>query len=83
MSMRTEFEKSGSWLFRHRSFLAITAVPLIARGISSFTYLGNTHLVDEVWDGICLLVSFSGLAVRLLTIGYVPRNTSGRNTRET
>ena len=82
MSIRTEFEKSGSWLFRHRSFLAIAAVPLIATGMSSFTYLGNTHLFDAVWDGICLLVSFSGLAVRVLTIGYVPRNTSGRNTRE-
>jgi hypothetical protein len=30
----------------------------------------------------CLAVSFSGLAVRILTVGRAPLGTSGRNTRE-
>jgi len=82
MSLRTEFETSGRWLFRCRSFLALAAAPLIVAGLSSFTYLGNSHLLDELWNAGCLLVSFAGIAVRMLTVGYVPRRTSGRNTRE-
>lgn len=81
MSLRNEFEKSGAWLFCHRSFLALAGVPIIAAGLNSFTYPGGSHLLDELWNAVCLLVSFSGLAVRVLTVGYVPRGTSGRNSR--
>jgi protein-S-isoprenylcysteine O-methyltransferase Ste14 len=82
MSLRTEFEKSGAWLFCHRSFIGLAGVPIIAAGLNSFTYLGGSHLLDELWDAGCLLVSFSGLAVRVLTVGHSPKGTSGRNTRE-
>lgn len=37
--------------------------------------------VEDAWRITCLLISFLGLAIRILTIGYVPPGTSGRNTR--
>lgn len=81
MSLVTEFESAGSWLFRWRSYLAIAAIPIFASGFLSFSYLGNSHVLDEIWNVVCLLVSFSGLFLRVFTVGYVPRRTSGRNTK--
>lgn len=80
MTLRNEFEFRGSWLFRHRSFLALAGLPLLVTGLLSFTYFRNQHLWDEVWNVACLLISFSGLLVRALTVGHVPERTSGRNT---
>jgi protein-S-isoprenylcysteine O-methyltransferase Ste14 len=35
---------------------------------------------EETWDFFCLSVALLGLLVRVLTVGFVPRGTSGRNT---
>jgi protein-S-isoprenylcysteine O-methyltransferase Ste14 len=82
MSLRNELEDSGSWLFRHRSYLPLLIVPLFLLGLISFTYLSQNHAVNEAWQILCMLVSFLGLAVRILTVGQAPLGTSGRNTRE-
>jgi protein-S-isoprenylcysteine O-methyltransferase Ste14 len=82
MSLRIEFEKSGSWLFRYRSFILLAALPIIVAGLCSYTYLGPSHRLKEFWDVSSFLVSFAGLAVRVFTIGSVPEGTSGRNTRQ-
>ena len=37
---------------------------------------------DLTWIVICLVVSFFGLLIRALTIGFTPAGTSGRNTKE-
>jgi protein-S-isoprenylcysteine O-methyltransferase Ste14 len=76
MSLRTEFEKSGSWLFRHRSFLPVGAVPVIAVSLFSYHHQG----LSELGQLTGLLISLVGLSVRMLTIGYAPEGTSGRNT---
>lgn len=82
MSLRTEFENRGSWLFRHRSFLALSGVPLLIAGLTSFSYVGRSHASDEVWNLVCLIVSLTGLAIRVLTVAHVPQGTSGRNTQQ-
>jgi len=46
----------------------------------NFEYLGNSEQTDHLWDIFCLIVGFGGLGVRMLTIGQVPKGTSGRNT---
>ncbi len=81
MALAEEFEKSGNWLFRYRSFLPVVlyllATLLIILGpgeIMNFHSLG--------WNLLCLGVSTLGLLIRALTIGYTPRGTSGRNTKE-
>lgn len=49
-------------------------------GMKDFTYIDNDHNADLLWESICLLVSFLGLAIRAMVIGFVPEGTSGRNT---
>lgn len=80
MALREEYERIGNWLFRWRSFLPLLVLGLALVGMRDFTYLGNAHKWDLVWEGFCLMVSFFGLGIRALVIGYVPEKTSGRNT---
>jgi hypothetical protein len=37
--------------------------------------------MDLVWEIICLTISLLGLGIRMYTLGFVPKGTSGRNTR--
>jgi protein-S-isoprenylcysteine O-methyltransferase Ste14 len=45
-------------------------------------YPGNSERLGHLWEAAGLVISFLGLAIRILTIGYTPRRTSGRNTKE-
>ena len=75
-----EFKKTGNWLFRWRSYLPllllVLAVPAVADSISR----AGSHPFPTAWEVLGLAVAFLGLAVRVLTVGYVPAGTSGRNT---
>ncbi len=82
MALREEFEKSGNWLFRHRSNLPLLMVGLIIVCMRKFQYLGHSEAIDDCWEAFCFLVSFLGLGIRILTIGHTPKGTSGRNTKE-
>jgi protein-S-isoprenylcysteine O-methyltransferase Ste14 len=82
MSLHRELEKSGSWLFRHRSYLPMLILPIFFLSLGSFTYLNRSHFLNEIWQVFCLCVSLLGLAIRIVTVGRTPIGTSGRNTRE-
>lgn len=82
MALREEFEKSGGWLFRWRSYMPLLMVGILIASLRNFHYLDHSEKIDELWEGFCLAVSFFGLAIRIFTIGYTPRGTSGRNTKE-
>jgi protein-S-isoprenylcysteine O-methyltransferase Ste14 len=82
MSLRDQLEKSGSWLFRHRSYLPLLILPIFGLCLAGSKYLGNRHALNECWQIFCLLISFTGLAVRVIIVGRAPLGTSGRNTRE-
>lgn len=81
MALIEEFDKSGNWLFRWRSFL-----PLVLYIMAAAVILcgADTHLDHFSKDGaiICLSISLFGQFIRAITIGYTPRGTSGRNTKE-
>jgi len=79
MALRDELETSGSWLFRHRSYLPLAMLPIFFICLASSSYLGHSH---EFWQAGCLIISFSGLALRMIIVGRAPIGTSGRNTRE-
>ncbi len=82
MSLRDELENSGSWLFRHRTYLPLVLIPIFFICLWNFSYLGQSHFLNEIWQVVCLGVSALGLAVRIITVGRAPFGTSGRNTRE-
>ncbi len=81
MALIEEFDKSGNWLFRWRSFLPIVlyvmALAVMLLGLDDHVDYTNT-----TWMAICLSISMFGLLIRAVTIGYTPRGTSGRNTKE-
>jgi len=82
MGLREEFERVGNWLFRWRSYLPLLLSVVILLGMRNFRLIGDSHLWDRVWEVICLIISFFGLAIRAYVVGHVPSGTSGRNTRE-
>lgn len=78
MALVHEFEKSGNWLFKRRSWLPVF---IIIAGIAMM-YLGNRQAIifDQRNELIFLGVSLLGEIIRILTVGFTPKNTSGRNT---
>ena len=82
MSLRNQLETSGSWLFKHRSYLPLAILPVFLVCLASSSYLGNSHALNECWQAGCMVISFFGLALRVIVVGHAPYGTSGRNTRE-
>jgi len=78
MALVHEFENSGNWLFKRRSWLPVI---MVVAGIVMM-YLGNRQaiLFDLSVEMIFLGVSMLGQIIRIITVGFAPKNTSGRNT---
>jgi protein-S-isoprenylcysteine O-methyltransferase Ste14 len=78
MALVHEFENSGNWLFKRRSWLPGF---LIVAGIIMM-YLGNRQalIFDLRNEMIFLSVSVFGELIRIFTVGFAPKDTSGRNT---
>lgn len=80
MPLVEDFEKTGNWLFRWRSFLPLLIVPFAIWVTLNDDFYPPFN--DLNWLATCLSLSFLGQIIRALTIGYVPLGTSGRNTNE-
>jgi len=80
MRLHETSASQGNWLFRWRSYLPLCLIVVIIPGILHFHYLGSSHFYDLILEVVCLAISMTGLFVRCLTVGYVPKGTSGRNT---
>ncbi len=78
MALVHEFENSGNWLFRRRSWLPVL---MVVAGIVMM-YLGNRQaIIFDLRDEMIFLgFSLFGQLIRIVTVGFAPRNTSGRNT---
>ncbi len=81
MPIREELVRSGNRLFRWRSYLPLLLLGIVLLAFRNFEYPMGNHRLDQIWEMICLTISMCGLAVRCLTVGTVPKGTSGRNTR--
>jgi protein-S-isoprenylcysteine O-methyltransferase Ste14 len=82
MLLTERMTRWGPSLFRYRGhvfILIVVALLLLERGAFHFPF--GSHGIDLVFEICCLLVSLSGLLVRILTIGFIAPGTSGRNTR--
>jgi protein-S-isoprenylcysteine O-methyltransferase Ste14 len=81
MALREEFRKSGEWLFRWRSYLPLLLIVFFVLALAGLRHPYGSRGLSGSWEIFCLAVSFAGLGIRLFTGGYVPRGTSGRNTK--
>lgn len=80
MILTEELKNSGNWLFRHRGILPVFL--LLAGLVFLFFHLRHHPVSPPLWyEIICLLTGFTGLVIRILTVGHTPKNTSGRNTK--
>lgn len=84
MELNKELDVQGNFLFKYRGTLPLVVLFL---GISVHAFQvwqlaksGKASAESDYYDLICLGVCLLGLLIRILTVGYTPRNTSGRNT---
>src|ERR1700733_1076811 len=82
MALRNQLETSGSWLFRYRSYLPLAILPIFAICLADSSYLGQSHEINEFWQAGCMVISFAGLALRMIIVGHAPYGPSGRNPRQ-
>lgn len=82
MALQEEFESTGNWLFRWRSYLPLFLIGIFLLALREYEYPGHSEKLDSLWEALCLVVSFFGLAIRIFTVGHTPKRTSGRNTKE-
>ena len=82
MSLSKEFKTQGETLFRYRGYIPI--IVLLAALVLHLYQLRNNITPDLVYNFsyqlFCLAVSILGLIIRICTLGFAKRNTSGRNT---
>lgn len=74
-------ERSGNRLFRSRSYLPLVLYVMAMLVIFSGTASHLDHR-SLSWSLICLAVGLFGQFIRALTVGFTPKGTSGRNTKE-
>jgi protein-S-isoprenylcysteine O-methyltransferase Ste14 len=80
MALIEEFDQSGNWLFRWRSYFPI-ALYAFAGVVIGWELDEHIPLYNPTFAWTCLGISLLGLLIRAITIGYAPRGTSGRNTK--
>jgi protein-S-isoprenylcysteine O-methyltransferase Ste14 len=78
MALVHEFEKTGNWLFKRRGWLPVF---LVLSGLIMMYYVNRQGILFDTREELIFLgVSLFGEVIRILTVGFTPRNTSGRNT---
>jgi len=85
MALQEELKKQGDFLFKYRSYL-----PLLLLILGIYVIIHQEYVVDGVNESIisnllkssAITIGILGLFVRSFTIGYTPKNTSGRNTKD-
>lgn len=81
MALQEEMERHGAWLFRWRGYLPLVVLALSMAALPKQVGSEDGKEWIRWWAIGCLIISFFGLGVRALTIGYVDSGTSGKNTR--
>ena len=79
MGLREEFETAGTWLFRRRGYLPLLLFPMLLAAAAASASGGDAG-PGPGWDAFCIALALGGLAVRVATVGFVPKDTSQRNT---
>lgn len=85
MALQQEFETQGNFLFKYRSYLPLVLLPVAFWVISYMIHrspqLFSTSAVTLL-EILAMVSCLLGLTIRIFTVGYTPKNTSGRNTAQ-
>lgn len=83
MALQEELKAQGDFLFRYRSYLPFCILPLFILVIfTSETYLYYDGVYNTPLIVVAVFVGLLGQGIRIWVAGFVPRDTSGRNTKE-
>jgi protein-S-isoprenylcysteine O-methyltransferase Ste14 len=81
MLLQEQLSRNGAWLFRWRSYLPLVFIAVMIPAFQEFRYPFDSHAYHRIWEMFCFAITLVGLLIRCYTIGYVPKGTSGRNTK--
>ena len=83
MLLGDHMRQSGETLFRWRSYVLLIFVPFIALSVSRGEVIEITfgESPGDIYEAFCIGLVVLGEAIRILTVGFVPAGTSGRNTK--
>lgn len=81
MPLQEELEVQGNYLFKYRGVLPVS---ILIAGIIVFLICDPHPYTDLMWkyEIVCLSISLVGLAIRMLTVAFRLKGTSGRNTQK-
>ena len=82
--LHSEMIHQGRHIFRWRGQIPLLfIIPAILAVYQNFQLerLIEEH-VEDFWGVFAFLISIVGVAIRVFTVGFVPKNTSGRNTAD-
>ena len=84
MRLIERIERDGAALFRWRSLVPLVLVPLWLVAANDGAHWDKLvgQRGEDIVTLLAFLVSLAGLAIRWVTVGFVPGGTSGRNTLE-
>lgn len=82
MRLKDEIVRSGNYLFRWRSYLPLLFLPFVVLALRDSGYFLESEWYNDLWGMFCFAVAVVGLTVRVLTVGHVSTQTSGRNTKQ-
>lgn len=81
MPLQEELEVQGNYLFRYRGILPVS---ILVAGLIVFFICDPHPYTYLTWqyEMLCLGISLIGLAIRMLTVAFRFKGTSGRNTEK-
>jgi protein-S-isoprenylcysteine O-methyltransferase Ste14 len=82
MKLADHLSHSGDFLFRWRSYFPLILLPAFALALADSPLGPVPGTWGRAWQISCLLISLSGLAIRVFTIGSAPAGTSERSTTD-
>ena len=78
MLLKDRLIESGDFCFRHRT---LQYLPYCLVMLAEFNHF--RHVKESLFfEFLCFFVTLTGIFIRIFTIAYVPKNTSGRNRNE-
>ena len=86
MNIKDQDEKIGNWLFKRRSYFPVIFVIIgilwYVKELHFYHLYSDQNPIHRWWvDFLIMCIGFLGLGIRIFTVGFTPKGTSGRNTQ--
>ncbi len=73
--------RRDNWLLRFSNYVPLLIVPVVAIVVIGYAWPFDSLEFHETWEIRCLLISFVGLAIRMLAAGQQLDRSSGRTNQ--